>query len=213
MDRLPGDLEQNFATIAPYTIEEAYEVADAIARSDFEDLKDELGDLLLQVADHARMAEEQGSFDFGDVVEAITKKMIRRHPHVFAKCFPGIVGTSIVSIFGAGFATTGFSMAQARREGFAPVCARIEAQARPRYFDGTKTMVELVADRGTGRLIGGSVIGEEGAAGRINVIAVALECGMRVEDFEQLDLAYSPPFSTVWDPLLIAAQRLRKELS
>jgi len=127
--------------------------------------------------------------------------------------FPGIVGTSIVSIFGAGFATTGFSMAQARREGFAPVCARIEAQARPRYFDGTKTMVELVADRGTGRLIGGSVIGEEGAAGRINVIAVALECGMRVEDFEQLDLAYSPPFSTVWDPLLIAAQRLRKELS
>jgi ATP diphosphatase len=80
----PWDLEQNFATIAPYTIEEAYEVADAIARSDFEDLKDELGDLLLQVAYHARMAEEQGSFDFGDVVEAITKKMIRRHPHVFA---------------------------------------------------------------------------------------------------------------------------------
>jgi ATP diphosphatase len=80
----PWDLEQNFATIAPYTIEEAYEVADAIARGDFEDLKDELGDLLLQVVYHARMAEEEKAFAFGDVVEAITKKMIRRHPHVFA---------------------------------------------------------------------------------------------------------------------------------
>src|SRR6201996_5367267 len=80
----PGDLEQNFASIAPYTIEEAYEVSDAIARGDLGDLCDELGDLLLQVVFHARMAEEQGAFAFGDVVEAITKKMIRRHPHVFA---------------------------------------------------------------------------------------------------------------------------------
>jgi len=79
----PWDLEQNFATIAPYTIEEAYEVADAIARSDLADLKDELGDLLLQVVFHARMAQEQNAFDFGDVVEAITAKLIRRHPHVF----------------------------------------------------------------------------------------------------------------------------------
>jgi ATP diphosphatase len=80
----PWDLEQNFATIAPYTLEEAYEVADAIARGDLADLKDELGDLLLQVVFHARMAEEQGAFDFGDVVSAITAKLIRRHPHVFA---------------------------------------------------------------------------------------------------------------------------------
>jgi nucleoside triphosphate diphosphatase len=80
----PWDLEQNFATIAPYTIEEAYEVADAIARGDLDDLRDELGDLLLQVVFHARMAEEQNAFSFGDVVEAITAKMIRRHPHVFA---------------------------------------------------------------------------------------------------------------------------------
>ena len=80
----PWDLEQNFATIAPYTIEEAYEVADAIARGDLDDLSDELGDLLLQVVFHARMAEEQNAFAFGDVVEAITRKMIRRHPHVFA---------------------------------------------------------------------------------------------------------------------------------
>jgi ATP diphosphatase len=80
----PWDLEQNFETIAPYTIEEAYEVADAIALGDLEDLKDELGDLLLQVVYHARMAEEQNAFSFGDVVETVCRKMIRRHPHVFA---------------------------------------------------------------------------------------------------------------------------------
>jgi nucleoside triphosphate diphosphatase len=81
----PWDLEQTFATIAPYTIEEAYEVADAIGRGDLADLKDELGDLLLQVVFHARMAEEVGRFDFGDVVLAITDKLIRRHPHVFGE--------------------------------------------------------------------------------------------------------------------------------
>jgi nucleoside triphosphate diphosphatase len=80
----PWDLAQSFSTIAPYTLEEAYEVADAIARGDLADLKDELGDLLLQVVFHARMAEEQSAFDFGDVVQAITEKLVRRHPHVFA---------------------------------------------------------------------------------------------------------------------------------
>jgi len=79
----PWDLEQDFATIAPYTIEEAYEVADAIDRGDMADLRDELGDLLLQVVFHARMAQEAGAFDFGDVVAAICDKMVRRHPHVF----------------------------------------------------------------------------------------------------------------------------------
>jgi tetrapyrrole methylase family protein/MazG family protein/ATP diphosphatase len=79
----PWDLEQSFASIAPYTIEEAYEVADAIARNDLGDLKEELGDLLLQVVFHARMAEESGAFDFADVARAINAKMIRRHPHVF----------------------------------------------------------------------------------------------------------------------------------
>ena len=79
----PWDLEQDFSTIAPYTIEEAYEVADAIDRHDLPALKDELGDLLLQVAFHARMAEEQGAFAFADVVAAICEKMVRRHPHVF----------------------------------------------------------------------------------------------------------------------------------
>lgn len=80
----PWDLKQSFATIAPYTVEEAYEVADAIDRNDLDDLKDELGDLLFQVVFHARMAEEQGAFAFGDVVAAISDKMERRHPHVFA---------------------------------------------------------------------------------------------------------------------------------
>lgn len=79
----PWDLTQDFGSIAPYTIEEAYEVADAIDRGDLEDLKDELGDLLLQVVFHAQMAKEVDEFTFGDVVEAITAKMIRRHPHVF----------------------------------------------------------------------------------------------------------------------------------
>jgi len=80
----PWDVQQTFATIAPYTIEEAYEVADAIDRRDLPALKDELGDLLLQVVFHARMAEEQGAFGFSDVVAAICDKMVRRHPHVFA---------------------------------------------------------------------------------------------------------------------------------
>lgn len=80
----PWDVEQTFATVAPYTIEEAYEVVDAIDRGDMGGLRDELGDLLLQVVFHARMAQEQGAFAFGDVVASICDKMVRRHPHVFA---------------------------------------------------------------------------------------------------------------------------------
>ena len=91
----PWDLAQNFATIAPYTIEEAYEVADAIERRDFDDLRDELGDLLLQVVFHARMAEEARLFGFGDVVEAITEKLVRRHPHVFGDA--GALNTEAVN--------------------------------------------------------------------------------------------------------------------
>ena len=79
----PWDVEQTFATIAPYTIEEAYEVADAIERGDMDDLKSELGDLLFQSVFHARMAEEAGLFDFDDVADAIADKLERRHPHVF----------------------------------------------------------------------------------------------------------------------------------
>jgi len=87
----PWDVEQNFATIAPYTIEEAYEVADAIERGDLAALKDELGDLLLQVVFHAHMAEEAGHFAFDDVAAAISDKMVRRHPHVFGDAAIGSV--------------------------------------------------------------------------------------------------------------------------
>ncbi len=81
----PWDAEQSFASIAPYTIEEAYEVADAIARTILDALKDELGDLLLQVVYHAQMASEQNRFDFAEVADGISRKMIRRHPHVFGE--------------------------------------------------------------------------------------------------------------------------------
>ncbi len=90
----PWDKDQTFATIAPYTVEEAYEVADAIARNDLDDLRDELGDLLLQAVYHARIAEELGAFAFPDVVEAITTKLIRRHPHVFGDAEARAAGTA-----------------------------------------------------------------------------------------------------------------------
>ncbi|MEO0973488.1 MAG: nucleoside triphosphate pyrophosphohydrolase [Pseudomonadota bacterium] len=106
MDRLrhpatgcPWDVQQTFATIAPYTVEEAYEVADAIEREDLQDLREELGDLLFQVVFHARMANEIEAFDFGDVVQAIVEKMTRRHPHVFASEAGGEVrdATAVIS--------------------------------------------------------------------------------------------------------------------
>jgi NADPH-dependent 2,4-dienoyl-CoA reductase/sulfur reductase-like enzyme len=124
--------------------------------------------------------------------------------------FGGIVGTAILNVFGMGVAFSGLSVDQARREGFSPVCARITARSRAGYFDGKPITVELVADSGTRCLLGGSVWGEDGVESRINVIATALHNRMRVEDLEQLDLAYAPPFATVWDPVLIAAQQLSK---
>ena len=103
----PWDLAQTFKTIAPYTIEEAYEVADAIEKDDKGALKDERGDLLLQVVYHARMAEEEGAFDFEDVADAIARKMVRRHPHVFgteaerkAGAAPGLRSASVPNTWG-----------------------------------------------------------------------------------------------------------------
>ena len=93
----PWDLQQDFSSIAPYTIEEAYEVADAIDRGDLADLKDELGDLLLQVVFHAQMASEQGAFAFADVVAAISGKMLRRHPHVFGDVRAGDAGEVVAN--------------------------------------------------------------------------------------------------------------------
>jgi len=126
--------------------------------------------------------------------------------------FPGVVGTSIFAVFGLGVGTTGLSEAAARREGFSPVAVRIEAPGRARYFGGRITAVELVADRTSRRLLGGVITGEQDVAGRVNVIAAALHNRMRADDFEQLDLAYSPPFTAVWDPLLICAQQLLHKL-
>lgn len=122
--------------------------------------------------------------------------------------FGGVVGTSIVRVCGLGVGITGLSVEQARREGFSPVSARITAGSRPGYFGGQPITVELVADRVTRRLLGGSVWGDDGVEGRINVIATALHNRMRIEEIAQLDLAYAPPFATVWDPVLIAAQQL-----
>jgi len=124
--------------------------------------------------------------------------------------FGGVAGTAIVDVFGLGIGTTGLSAERARREGFSPVAARITGRSRAGYFDGRAITVELVADQTSGRLLGGSVWGEDGVEGRINVIAAALQNRMRIEELAQLDLAYAPPFATVWDPVLIAAQQLSK---
>jgi ATP diphosphatase len=115
----PWDLEQSFSTIAPYTIEEAYEVADAIERGDVADLRDELGDLLLQVVFHARLAQEAGHFDFGGVVEAITAKLIRRHPHVFADA-RHLSPDEVKSLWGRIKAEEKRDRDEARREAGAP---------------------------------------------------------------------------------------------
>ncbi|MBX7200390.1 MAG: nucleoside triphosphate pyrophosphohydrolase, partial [Rhodospirillaceae bacterium] len=115
----PWDIAQTFATVAPYTIEEAYEVADAISRSDLAGLKDELGDLLFQVVFHARMAEEAGAFRFSDVVEAICSKMIRRHPHVFGEA----------SIPDAAAQTVAWENLKAQERAAAHQAARAKAEA------------------------------------------------------------------------------------
>ncbi|HSW49213.1 MAG TPA: FAD-dependent oxidoreductase, partial [Bryobacteraceae bacterium] len=126
--------------------------------------------------------------------------------------FGGIVGTSIVKVSKLGVAMSGLSAAEARREGFEPVSARITAMDHPKHFKGRPTTVELTADRRSRRLLGGTVIGEAGVPGRINVIAQALTCRMLVEDFEQLDFAYTPPFVPAVDPVLVAARQLLKLL-
>jgi NADPH-dependent 2,4-dienoyl-CoA reductase/sulfur reductase-like enzyme len=126
--------------------------------------------------------------------------------------FAGIVGTSIVRVCGLGVGVTGLSPSQARREGFDPVSSSIDGLDKAPYFRGHSTAVTLTADRRTGRLLGAAILGEDGVAGRVNVVAMALHHRSTIEEFEALDLAYAPPFSTVWDPLLIAAHELRKLL-
>ena len=126
--------------------------------------------------------------------------------------FAGVVGTSIVRVCGLGVAITGLSQGQARQAGFRPAAVRIRSRDRAGYFRGRPVTVELVADRGTGKLIGGTVLGEYGVEGRVNVLATALQARMTIEDLLGLDLAYAPPYAPVMDALLIAAQQLAKEL-
>jgi len=126
--------------------------------------------------------------------------------------FPGVAGTLIVALRDLAVAMTGLSSTEARQAGFSPVSVRIEAPDRSRYMGSDPTWVELVADRNTTRLLGGSVIGKRGVAGRINVLAAAITAGMTTEQFAQLDLAYTPPVAPVWDPLLVAANQLRRAL-
>lgn len=126
--------------------------------------------------------------------------------------FPGIAGTSIVRVCGLGVAVTGLLEAEARQAGFQPVSARITAYNKARYFLGRPLTVCLVADRATRRILGGWAAGDLGAETRINVIAAAIHGRISLEEFAYLDLAYSPPYAPVWDPVLVAAQQLEKKL-
>ena len=126
--------------------------------------------------------------------------------------FAGIVGTAVVKVFSLEVARTGLSLAEATDAGYRACAATIQGAARARYLGGRDITVRLVADRASGRLLGGQMIGPEGVAKRIDVIATALGARMIVEQVAELDLSYAPPFSSVWDPVLIAAQEMLREL-
>jgi CoA-dependent NAD(P)H sulfur oxidoreductase len=125
--------------------------------------------------------------------------------------FAGIMGTAVVKVFTLELARTGLSASQAHEGGYAVRGATVRAASRARYLGGKDMVVRLVADGASGRLLGAQLAGAEGVAGRINVLATALQARMTVEQLAQLDLGYSPPFSTVWDPILIAAQEMLRE--
>ncbi len=126
---------------------------------------------------------------------------------------PGIVGSAVFKCLDMEVARTGLSFAEATKAGFEPVEGVVRSRSRAHGHPGNQTVyVHLVADKKTGRLLGGSMVGKEGAAHRINSLAVALHAGMTVAEFFQCDLAYAPPFSPVWDPLLTGANQLLKKL-
>jgi NADPH-dependent 2,4-dienoyl-CoA reductase/sulfur reductase-like enzyme len=125
--------------------------------------------------------------------------------------FPGVVGTGILSLFGLGIGFAGLSASQAKSDGIQAVSERIQAREKPRYFQGRVLTVELVAERSTGRLLGGTVTGEGDVKGHIDVIATAVSARMTLDQFQWMDLSYAPPFATAWDPVLIAAQQLAKK--
>ncbi len=123
--------------------------------------------------------------------------------------FPGVVGTALVKVGHLEVARTGLQEKEIQELGLAYVAAKIEAQTRPRYYPGTGPItVKIFAEKGSGRLLGGQIVGAEGAGKRIDTIATALQARLNIEDFLNLDLGYSPPFSPVWDPVLIAARQL-----
>jgi len=122
--------------------------------------------------------------------------------------FPGVVGTAMVKVFDWEVARTGLQEKELQQLGFSYVSAKIESQTRARYYPGTgRITVKILAEKGSGRLLGGQIVGVEGAAKRIDVLATALHAGLTVEEMINLDLGYSPPFSPVWDPVLIAARQ------
>ena len=125
--------------------------------------------------------------------------------------FPGILGTAVTKVFSLELARTGLSLTQAKECGYAARSATVHTTDRARYLGGGNITVKLVADAGSGRLLGAQMAGE-GVSKRIDVIATALHARMTVEQVAQLDLSYAPPFSTVWDPVLIAAQEMLREL-
>ncbi len=126
---------------------------------------------------------------------------------------PGVVGTSVFRVLNLEVARTGLSFVEAEAAGFHPVEAHIKSRSRAHAHPGNQDIyVHLVADNNTGRLLGGNIIGHEGAAHRIDAVAVALHAGMTVGQFSQCDLGYAPPFSPVWDPMLTAANQLLKKI-
>ncbi len=126
--------------------------------------------------------------------------------------FPGIVGTAVCKIFSLEVARTGLNSDEAKAAGFRTAAAVIHSAARARYLGVKEVLVKLVADRDSGRLLGGQMLGTEGVSKRIDVLATALQARLTVDQVAQLDLSYAPPFSTVWDPILIAAQEMLREL-
>ena len=126
--------------------------------------------------------------------------------------FPGVVGTAACKVFTLEVARTGLSSQEAQEVGFQTCGATIKAPSHARYLGGKDMLVKLVADRISGRLLGAQMVGPEGIAKRIDIFATALQARMTVEQLAQLDLSYAPPFSTTWDPILIAAQEMLREL-
>jgi NADPH-dependent 2,4-dienoyl-CoA reductase/sulfur reductase-like enzyme len=126
--------------------------------------------------------------------------------------FPGVVGTLVTKVFQLEVARTGLSWVAARAAGFQPEVVKIDSRSRAKYLGGKPLRVTLVVDRPSGRLLGGQLVGEEGAARRVDVLATALAARMTVGDFVHLDLSYAPPFGPVYDPLLVAAWEALKKI-